>query len=59
MKNYNNGYDIVYELYHKYGLIEAFRVSKEYLAMQRNTEDEEEKIFCNQMEMAMWKLDQM
>jgi len=59
MKEYNHGYDFVYDLYHKYGLLEAFRIAKDYLAMQRNTDDEEEKVFCNQIEMAMCKLDQM
>lgn len=34
MREYNNGQDFVYDLYHKYGLLEAFRVAREYLDIQ-------------------------
>lgn len=59
MKEYRDGQDFVYDLYHKYGLLEAFRIAKDYLKMQRNTDDKEEQMFCDQMELAMWKLDQI
>ena len=58
MDKYKYGQDFVYDLYKKYGLLEAFRIAKEYLSEKRNV-DKEERVFCDQMELAMWKLDQI
>ena len=58
MSEYKDGQEFVYDLYHKYGLLEAFRMAKEYLSINKHV-DKEEQIFRDQMELALWKLDQI
>lgn len=55
---YNDGQEFMFDLYHEYGLLKAFRIAKEYLAINKNA-DKEERVFCDQIELAMWKLDQI
>ena len=53
------GYLFVMELYERHGLLEAYRIASEYLDMQKNTTNPEEKSFCDEIKLALWKLDQI
>lgn len=46
------------ELLNKYGMLEAYRIATDYLKIQKNTTDTEEKQFCEELKNAMNKVDQ-
>ena len=46
------------ELLNKYGMLEAYRIAANYLEIQKNTTDAEEKQFCEELKKAMNKIDQ-
>ena len=54
-----SGKVFVNDLVKEYGLLDGYRIAKDYMEMQKNTEDPEEKEFCKQIEVALWKLDQI
>ena len=59
MKKYNNGCDFVDDLVKDFGLLDGYRKATDYLAIQKDAEDPEEKSFCKEIETALWKLDQI
>lgn len=51
------GAEWVEQLNKEHGLLEAYRIAKEYVEMQRDTKDPEEIEFCNGVRFGLWKLD--
>ena len=54
-----NGKQFVEELVTRYGLLEGYRMAVDYLEMQKDVLDKKEIEFCNQIKIALWKLDQI
>lgn len=56
---YKNGYEFVKDFHDKYGLIEGYNLAIEYLELQKNTTDKEERKFCEEVRIAIEKLDRI
>ena len=55
--SYLSGHQFVVDLKENYGLLEAYRMAKQYLEMQKDREDDEEKRFCSEIENALHELE--